>query len=144
MSHPSQNFQPYSITYQSEVKKPLRFQDLNLAKYNYQLGNNSSLYKKHHCLLLYLLPTHGNYYCRDFQGNTALHLASLSRKISSAQTLLRMGANPLILNRYGYSPLTIRSTYVFLLKVQRVIRERSSNDNNSYLPFSNISVFSGC
>ena len=52
-----------------------------------------------------------NYYFRDFQGNTALHLACLSRKISSAQTLLRMGANPMILNRYGYSALSIRSTH---------------------------------
>ena len=55
-----------------------------------------------------------NYYFRDFQGNTALHLACLSRKISSAQTLLRMGANPMILNRYGYSALSIRSSHMLV------------------------------
>ena len=70
-----------------------------------------------HCTDTYTLFHYyniNNYYFRDFQGNTALHLACLSRKISSAQTLLRMGANPMILNRYGYSALSIRSSHMLV------------------------------
>ena len=42
---------------------------------------------------------------RDNEGNTSLHLAALNNRVGHAEILLRMGADLLLSNDYGFTPL---------------------------------------
>ena len=53
---------------------------------------------------------------RDSVGNTPLHLAAVTSKISVVTLLLNAGTNPLCLDQYGYNPLHLAQTKLKLLQ----------------------------
>lgn len=53
---------------------------------------------------------------RDSVGNTPLHLAAVTSKISVVTLLLNAGTDPLCLDQYGYNPLNLAQTKLRLLQ----------------------------
>lgn len=53
---------------------------------------------------------------RDSVGNTPLHLAAVTSKISVVTLLLNAGTDPLCLDQYGYNPLHLAQTKLKLLQ----------------------------
>lgn len=56
---------------------------------------------------------------RDSLGNTPLHLAVVTSKISVVTLLLNAGTDPLCLDQYGYNPLHLAQTKLKLLRNYR-------------------------
>lgn len=68
-------------------------------------------------MVLLLLKYGANPNKRDCIGNTPLHLAAVTSKISVVTLLLTAGTDILLLDHYGYNPLQLAQTKLKMIQV---------------------------